>query len=245
MIVRQFNDEGIRAFRAFLAACRENPALPVPREMLEDDRFTRVVRPEMEVSHRHLPKKADAANYLASVLEPLGEKDVLENSGLWTWLTLFFFDEVCQAEGGQRRVKNDYHYVFEPKNSRHFYRHLLFISWRVLRTAGNHTRLFLGSPLTTLDKMTTEVMKRLFLTRIPCIFEVLDRLYWDDKRGKARRGIVDSRTVKPGDLVHRLPIRIRQLEKTYDLFSLNAGQLLELLGNEFQQEGDGSQPVAL
>jgi hypothetical protein len=46
---------------------------------------------------------------------------------------------------------------------------------------------------------------------------------------------VDFRNVKPGDLVHRFPIRIRQLEKTYDLVSLTADQLIELLGDEFQQ----------
>jgi hypothetical protein len=33
--------------------------------------------------------------------------------------------------------------------------------------------------------------------------------------------------------MHRFPIRIRQLEKTYDLVSLTADQLIELLGDEF------------
>ncbi len=43
--------------------------------------------------------------------------------------------------------------------------------------------------------------------------------------------------VVPGDLRNRFPIRIRQLKKTYDLLSLNADQLIELLGDEFQQAG--------
>lgn len=81
-------------------------------------------------------------------------------------------------------------------------------------------------------------MKRLFLTRIPCIFEVLDRVYWDESRARARTGVVQG-TVKPGDLRHRFPIRIRQLEMTYDLFSLIANQLIELLGREFQFENAG------
>ena len=71
-------------------------------------------------------------------------------------------------------------------NSRHFYRHLLFISWQIIQVAPKHNRLFLGSSVSTLDKVTTEVMKRLYLTRIPCIFEVLDRLYWDESRGRLR-----------------------------------------------------------
>ena len=70
------------------------------------------------------------------------------------------------------------------------------------------------------------------MTRIPCIFEVYDRLYWDDGRNRPRIGISGSKPT-PGNLSHRLPTRIRQLEKTFDLMSLNADQLLELLGDEF------------
>lgn len=236
MIVRQFNDAGTTMFRDFLASARKDPGHPVPHELLEDGALTRVAHPQTLVESVHLVTKADAATYLAGVLKSIPEQDVVENAGLWTWLTLFFFDEVCPERAGRRTVKNDYHYVFEPKNARHFYRHLLFISWRVQCVAPRHNRLLLSSPLATLDKVTTEVMKRLYMTRIPCMFEVLDRLYWDEKRGKARIGIVGTQPAKPGDLTHRLPIRIRQLERTYDLVSLNADQLLELLGDEFRLE---------
>jgi hypothetical protein len=93
----------------------------------------------------------------------------------------------------------------------------------------------LCSPVNILDNMTDRVMQRLYVTRIPCIFEVLDRLYWDKDAGRPKRGVASDKP-KKGDLRHRLPIRIRQLEKTYDLYSLNADQLLELLGEEFAAE---------
>ena len=75
------------------------------------------------------------------------------------------------------------------------------------------------------------------------MFEVLDRLYWDEDRGKARVGVVGQQ-VRPGDLMHRFPLRIRQLERTYDLLSLNADQLIELLGDEFQQGHQAIHAVA-
>jgi hypothetical protein len=111
----------------------------------------------------------------------------------------------------------------------------------VLHLSPDHNRLFLHSKISQLDKYNAEVFKRLYLTRIPCIFEVLDRLYWDEEAGKPVKGIVDPRNIHPGNLMHRLPIRIRQLEKTYDLQSLNADQLLEILGDEFQQRAASSQ----
>ena len=239
MIAKQFNERGLAAFRAFLAMCRENPETAVPRELLEDETLTEALPSMLDVAPQKLISKEDAATYLSQLLEPLPEQWVAQSDGLWSWLALFFFDEVCPPEKGRHHVKNDYHYIFEHKNSRHVYRHLLFVPWRVLRIAPQHNRLILSTPLKTLDQVTTEIMKRLFLTRIPCMFEVLDRLYWDEAKGTVRRGITLSRTAKPGDLRHRLPLRVRQLEKTYDLQSLEANQLIELLGNEFRQSRNG------
>ena len=56
--------------------------------------------------------------------------------------------------------------------------------------------------------------------------------HWDERQKRPRSGITGNKIVA-GNLRHRLPIRIAQLEKTYDLMSLNADQLIELLGEEF------------
>ena len=194
--------------------------------------MTEIVSPEISIAVEHFQTKGQAARYLAAVLKKLNSEEVAIDPGMWTWLTLIFFDSVCPVVHGKRNVKNDYHYIFEPRNMRHFYRHLLFVSWQFLRLAPTHNRLFLTTHASVLDKVTTEVAKRLYLTRIPCVFEVLDRLYWDEHKSRSRKGVTGS-IPTPGNLSHRLPMRIRQLEKTYDLMSLNADQLLELLGDEF------------
>lgn len=241
MIVRQFRESGMDAFRAFLGQARQESTTPLPLHLLEDNAFSEAIVPIVRVDPQNFATRREAAEYLQRILAPLPEHEVTLNAGLWTWLSLFYFDQVCPIRKGKRTLtKNDYTYVFEPKNSRHYYRHLLFTAWRVLQVAPVHNRLFLDTSLASLDKVTTEVMKRLFLIRIPCIFEVLDRLYWDEQRGRSRRNIVDMSTIHPGDLVHRLPIRIRQLEKTYDLHVLSADQLLDLLGDEFRR----SVPIA-
>lgn len=237
MILRQFNIEGIKTFKSFLAECRQNPQLLVPYGLLEDASLTTMVFPSIQVAPQHFVLRQDAAEYLTTILADLPGEDVAKNPGLWTWLSLFYFDEVCPTKKGCRIVKNDYYYVFEPHSMRHFYRHLLFIAWYSKRLAHPFDRLYMTRPFSSLDQITDQVMKRLYLTRIPCIFEVLDRLYWDTGRQGPRRGIVDKQKIRPGDLVHRFPQRIRQLEKTYDLFSLTADQLLELLGEEFNFAG--------
>ncbi len=213
MKLRRFNNDGIHAFREFLAKCRKQPDTELPLGLLENSTLTEIVEGGLSVAVSHFDTKGDAARYFDSVLRPIPIVDIARDAGLWSRLTLLFFDSVCPSEGGDRIVKNDYHYIFEPTNTRHFYRHLLFISCRVLHLAPTHHRLFLHSRLSLLDKMTTEVMKRLYLTRIPCIFEVLDRLYWNDSKRAPKKGMIGSRE-REGDLTHRLPLRIRQLEMT-------------------------------
>ena len=235
MRIRRFNAAGIAAFRALLAATRDNPRATFPRDSVEDDALTETIPALITIEPKRFPTRREAAEYLTNCLAPLPPDEVAHDAGLWSWLSLYYFDEVCPARYGQRKVKNDYTYIFEPRNPRHFYRHLLFIAWYAHGVARPHDRLYMNVPLASLDKVTDEVMKRLYLTRIPCIFDVLDRIYWDASRGKARSGIASYSGVRPGDLTHRFPIRIRQLEKTYDLQSLTADQLIELLGEEFQQ----------
>lgn len=232
MRVRAFNSKGVAAFRDWLELCRQDPTRPACNELLEDDSLTTLVQPLCDAPASPLPLKRDAAEHLLDILAPLPGTLAAKDGGLWTWLSLRYIDCVCPAVDGKRSVKNDYYYIFEPDNMRHFYRHLLFVSWHILRIAPHHNRLMLDTPLNTLDKVTTEVAKRLYLTRIPCMFEVLDQIYWDPERKGPRKGITPSKA-KRGDLPHRFPTRIQQLEKTYDLQSVTASQLIDLLGDEF------------
>ena len=232
MRLRRFTAEGIEEFRAFLRASRETPTADYPLALLEHRTLTELVEPAVSVGEVQFETKGDAARYLSTILAPIPDDDVRLDAGLWTWLSLLYLDSVCQHTEHGRDVKNDYYYVFEPLNPRHFYRHLLFVSWRVIRLSPVHNRLFMRSPINSLDKITEEVMKRLFLTRIRCVFEVLDRLYWDERRNRPRPGITGNK-LREGDLSRRLPLRLRQLEKTYDLLDLTADQLIELLGEEF------------
>ena len=232
-LVRRFNADGIEAFRRELAECRTAPTRDIPSEMLTDPMLTESVLPSVEIELRGFKTKGDAAVYFHQIFGGIPKQQLLEDAGLWTWLSLYYFEIVCPKHSGIRKVRNDYTYVYEAKSIRHFYRHLLFVSWRTLDIAPTHNRLLLSTSISSLDKFSSEVIKRLYMTRIPCFFEVLDRLYWDEKRGRARPGVTDFQKVTAGNLVHRLPNRIRQLEKTYDLHSLTADQLLSLLGEEF------------
>ena len=57
-------------------------------------------------------------------------------------------------------------------------------------------------------------------------------------------GVVHSSKITASDLTHRFLLRISQLEFTYDLSSLTADQLIEILGEEFQFDASVAKPIS-
>ncbi len=119
----------------------------ISMDLLTNSDFTDVHSPRIDVDLIGFATKREAAVYLNKLFGGLSKQDLLNDAGLWTWLSLFYFDVVCPKQSGERKVRNDYTYIFEPKSSRHFYRHLLFVSWRILDIAPNHNRLMLDSSI--------------------------------------------------------------------------------------------------
>src|SRR4051812_13651614 len=95
----RFNDAGVLRFRAFLAELRANPTLIPPTEMLEDSAISELIPGTIPVARPAggLSNKREAAELLRDLLSPLraAGRDVSQDVGLWTWLTLMFFDDVC------------------------------------------------------------------------------------------------------------------------------------------------------
>lgn len=239
--VRRFNDQGIEAFRQYLRQLRETPSLPPPLQLLDDPALSSVVPGVGALTRPGFATKRQAAVYLQALLKPIAGQGLFKDVGLWTWLTLFFFDDVCPPNGDKRQAANVAHYVFDAFNYRRYYKHLLAMPLQVLEMAPGHNRLFLDMPLPVLGQVMERMAGRLYLMRIPCVPEVLDALYFDAARGKQKRNVANpNQKARAGDLANRFPIRIRQLQKTYDVYSLGASDLIRVLGSEFSRWADTS-----
>lgn len=236
MEIRRFNGRGIQAFTDHLKEIRNNPDSDLPAHLLTDPSFTSVYSPSLHFSAPIAPfsSRRIASEYLHSILFPLDQTAVEKDEGLWSWLSASLFRFLCPTKDGNRVVRSDYTYILDSSNLRFSTRHLLYLAWRIPIVAPKYNRLLLDTPFESVDTLTDKLMKNLQLTRIPCIFEVIDRIYWDDKTNGRRKGLLHSSKVTAGDLTHRFPTRISQLELTYDLASLTADQLVALLGDEFQ-----------
>ncbi len=231
--LRRLNENGIAIFKDYLADARKDGSLAAPYHILTSPELSSSITGAPLIERPGFTTKRDAAEYLASALAPIDKGDPVRDAGLWTWLALFFFDDICpKSSRGIRKPNANPHYILDPNNSQRSYRHLLATPYRILRALPDHNRIFLDAPLPIHGDLVEQTVGRLYVIRKPAVSELIDRLYFDKKRGCQKRGIL-NKTAKPGDLRNRLPVRIEQLEMTYDIDSLSGDQLLGLLGAEF------------
>lgn len=236
MKIRRLTKLGMERFSDYLADLRTNGTLPVPEYLLEDRDSSEMIDGAPVINRLEIKTKRQAAEHLIKTLSLIDNASIMNDAGLWSWLGLYFFNDICPANNaGKRKPHSDYFYIFAASNWRRRYRHLLATPFIILRAVPDHNRIFLDTPIHIHgDLIEKTALGRLYLMRLPAVREMIDMLYFDKQTGKAKVGLYPKKErAKPGDLGNRLPIRIQQLQKTYDIASLNGKQLLELLGDEF------------
>lgn len=240
--VRRFNESGVREFTERLESLRGGHTALIDEALLLDPQWSAPTDPNVMIEQHSFTTKKGIAEYLYPAIRPILDAIGEQDPGLWAWLSAFFWDSVCpQAADGKRKVLSPYHYVFGYANEQNSKKHLIAMSVK-LYAAAPDCRLLLHTPCYSATKIAESVSTRLSFMRLPGLLQLLDRLYWDEAKGRPKPNVADPRVVHPGDLDSRLPSRIRQLELTYDLTDLNADQLLNLLGDEFKAWANGRSP---
>jgi hypothetical protein len=234
--LRSLNARGIEEFRGFLqqirdgAEFRANPAI-----LYIDDYSPRLTR-TIEVEPRAFPNKYAAAEYLTAALA--GLPAAAEDVGLWSWLALFYFDQLSPVDAdGKRRPREDYHYIPSSDGWQRD-RHLLAGPFKLFAMHRENARLLLHPPVHQHGAFIYDLGFRRDLITNRGLIEAIDLLYWDAKRNRPKRGA--TTTSRPGNL-RRLITVVQQLDFNYDLYGMNAAEILKLLPPEF----DGWRPAPL
>lgn len=229
--VRALTAQGIEGFRAWLGKLRRGEQEPAPRHLLTHSSFSRGLSAAISADMGPPGDRMAAARHLHEVLRPLRDAgEDLRDAGLWAWLSLHWFDEVCPPGPGKaRRPGLDYRYIPEPDYERSYrsrHRHLLRGPYHVYCRYGNEGRVLLTGPLHRENQVYREVASRqdLFLNR--GVIETIGLLYLEAKTGRLKRGCVSA--AAPGG-VRRLIAVLQQFDLTYDLFSLSGLQILQIL----------------
>lgn len=231
MIARRLTDNGMSRFAQFLDSLSGERPMDYPDALLEDDEDAPVVEGKMEVETCQFEDRFAAARYLD---ERLGRVAAVEyNKGLWAWLALFYFDQICKVgREGEYRPGEIARWIPENDNYRKYYRHLLrgpFSIYRLHRDEPARAMALLCGPLTEPGDVVEQLAARQELITNAAVIKTATALYYDREKKSLRRGAAGR---GPGS-ARRLADLLNQLDVTWDLYGMVPENLMELLPAEF------------
>ncbi len=235
MKLRRFTNDGVAAFANYRARLALEPSLPPPLQMLEDPALTETIPADIDVPKASFASRMEVGRFLNELLEraaiPLPERD----RGLWTWLALFYFDEVCPADGnGNRDPQDEARLLPLLDNHQRFYRHLLlgpFLIVRAHRDNPERAIAMLCNPLWKPGEIAEQLASRKELVTNRGVADLATRLYYDPTKKSFKRGAGSS--VKGA--ARRLAALLNQLDLTFYLYGMSTEELLALLPKEFDR----------
>ena len=229
--LRRLNARGVEEFRRFLQEIREGADFQPSPAILHIDDYSPRVTPAIEVQSVQFGTKFAAAQYLSEILAPLDGPALAGDIGLWSWLALYYFDQLSpKGVGGRRRPREDYHYIPSVSNSWIRERHLLAGPYKLYMLHRERARLLLYPSVHEHGAFVYDLGFRRDLITNRGLIEGIDLLYWDAKRNRPKMGA--TTTTRPGNL-RRLIAVLQQLDFNYDLYGMSAREILDLLPPEF------------
>jgi hypothetical protein len=169
------------------------------------------------VDDAEFPTAFSMAEYLSMRLLPLAPEEIESVSGfgdlgLWSWLTVWFFDVVCPPKpDGTRAVGPDERYIPEVRTEfsfHRYYRHRLAGPYRIYQQHGKHSFPLLHTPVHKHSGLYRAVEEQQDLMQTPGVIEAIGLLYFDAAAKRPKPGAIGSD--KAGSL-RRFTEVVRQL----------------------------------
>lgn len=227
--LRKLNGKGVLHFRQYLARLHDNPGLSPPIEILSDNKYSDGLTGNINIENKTFPNRMEIARHLNDIFSVEDHDNISTDIGLWGWLSLFYFDQVCPSKNGIRKPGREYRHILE-KGYRYQHRHLLAGPYLSYKMYGDKSRLLLHGFINQESQIHHELSSRQELITNRGIIEAADTLYYDNNNESPKAGTLSDS--KAGSLFRFINI-IRQLELTYDLYSMESQGIISLLPDEF------------
>ena len=231
--LRRLSLAGIARFEDFVNSWKTPAPQERPVAILDQADTSEPLEVEILIEARVFGSRLEAARYLDSKLEKSGLKNIERDCGLWSWLSLFYFDELCPADGQGRRKPGDIaRWIPQPQNFQRYYRHLLAGPYRIFRAHSDcpeRALVLLGGPLDKPGEIVEQFASRQEIVTNPAVIQSTTTLYWDVDANKPKRGAGG----KGGGSARRLADVLEQFDVTWDLYAMTPENLMGMLPREF------------
>jgi hypothetical protein len=237
--VRRLNADGTEQFRKFVVALKEGGSPAAIKYLLVDPSTSSPIDHEAQIDQRSFSNRFSFGEYLVERLAPLDRRQISRDHGLWSWLALYYFDQLCPPGTSVKDISAAEAYILSAKyNFRDYYRHLVRTPWMVVSDHGRFAKVLLipasagkGIPLGVRGEIIEQLASRQAILRNRRIIEAAYRLYWDENSEKPRRGAAGKKDANGPP--RRLGIVLRQLDLTLDLDVVDPARLVQILPREF------------
>lgn len=234
--LRKFNDAGIEEFLTYLAALRAGSTASPPFQLLTDSKTSESISEDCWIEQRRFENRMGVALYLDEVLAEIAVDNIENDIHLWSWLSLFYFDQVCPSDKTNRRKPGrDYRHILEPGYP-FGHRHLIGGAYLVFNVYGCREDIsppLLSTPLNVENRFYHQLVVRQSFITNRGIMEAAYRLYFDNTTKKLKRGAQAMKSV-PGTLFRFIDV-IQQLDLNYDLYSMTGDEIISILPQEFEK----------
>lgn len=234
-LLRRLNSNGLERLGAFLGSLKTDTPQPVPVEILTLPDTSEDIGVAIEIDPRTFGSRLEAARYLDGKLSGSGLRGIERDIGIWAWLALYYFEQLCPADRLGQRDPGEYaRYLLEPKKAWRYYKHLLagpYLIYRAHRDNPNRAMALLSGPVHHLTEFVNQLAPRQETVTNKAILQAITDLYIDQDSGEPKRG---ARTKGPGG-PRRLATVMNQLDVTWDLYAVSTESFLQCLPREFDR----------
>lgn len=246
MILRRLKPSGLAQLGEFLDSLNTPDAREQPSSLLSAPESSATLGTDINVEARRFGTRFELAEYLDSKLTELGgspgsgSADIWQDAGLWAWLALYYFDQLCPPDATGRRVPGERaRWIPAVDDYRKYYRHLVAGPCRIYRAhRDNPLRAYaaLAGPPDRPGEIAEQLASRQDIVTNKAAMELATVMYIDRKTRRPKRGAAGS---GPGS-ARRLADVLNQYDLTWDLYALETRMLLGLMPAEFDRFRPGT-----
>ena len=230
MRARRLTQAGLYRFQSYLQDLRANPLALPPADLLIHNHFSEGLESEIFPARRQFQTRYEIGQYLVELLAGQNTRSILGDRGFWSWLALYWFDQLCPpAATGARKASKPYNYLLS-EDYKHRARHSLRTTWLLVERYGPAVMFLFSREPSVRGELIEQLAARPYYLECRGIIELASHLYFDPQRQSFKSGATSGR--RKGN-IRRFIAWLQQLELTYDLYTIKKEKLLELLPGEY------------
>jgi len=236
--IRRLNEPGLARMETLLDSLADPPwnAIDFDRDLRPlltgSDTTSHVPNVVQAEADSIFPRRYDLAEYLNELVPRLGIADPTRERGLWAWLALLWIEQLAPITAKGRKVGE--HAKWLPEAGWKYYRHLVLGPYLIYSTNQDRPKgamALLHNPPHTPGELVGQLAATQDVAQSRAAIAAATALYYDDARSKLRVGASGSGAGSS----RRFRTVLDQLDRTFDLQSVSAESLLELLPAEFDR----------